>query len=71
MRTAFIFLAMVTMLADRSNTDIQIVWISVGGPDLNDPIIIRRVPHTYHYPDGAGRLELGEGTFYLDAPMPV
>ena len=45
--------------------------MDVGGPDLDDPIIIRRVPHTYHYSDGAGRLELGEGTFYLDAPMPM
>ena len=27
--------------------------------------------HTHHYLDGAGRLELGEGTFYLDAPISV
>ena len=45
--------------------------MDVGGPDLGDPIIIRRVPTTYVYPAGTGRLELGEGTFYLDAPMPV
>ena len=45
--------------------------MDVGGPDLDDPIIIRRVPTTYAYPAGTGRLELGEGTFYLDAPMPV
>lgn len=45
--------------------------MDVGGPDLDDPIIIRRVPTTYVYPAGIGRLELGEGTFYLDAPLPV
>ena len=45
--------------------------MDVGGPDLDDPIIIRRVPATYVYPAGTGRLELGEGTFYLDAPLPV
>ena len=43
----------------------------VGGPDLDDPIIIRRVPTTYVCPVGTAQLELGEGTFYLDAPMPV
>ena len=43
--------------------------MDVGGPDLDDPIIIRRVPTTYVYPAGIGRLELGEGTFYLDAPL--
>ena len=45
--------------------------MDVGGPDLNDPVIIRRVPTTYFYPAGTGRLDLGEGTFYLDAPMSV
>ena len=45
--------------------------MDVGGPDLDDPIIIRRVPTTYVYPDGTGRLTLGEGTFELDAPLPV
>lgn len=45
--------------------------MDVGGPDLDDPIIIRRVPTTYVYPAGTGRLTLGEGTFELDAPLPV
>ena len=45
--------------------------MDVGGPDLDDPVIIRRVPTTYVYPAGTGRLELGEGTFYLEAPIPV
>lgn len=43
----------------------------VGGPALDDPIIIRRVPTTYVYQSGTGRLTLGEGTFELDAPLPV
>ena len=45
--------------------------MDVGGPDLNDPVIIRRVPTTYFYPAGTGRLDLGEDTIYLDAPMSV
>ncbi|MDE0300718.1 MAG: hypothetical protein OXN17_18935 [Candidatus Poribacteria bacterium] len=45
--------------------------MDVGGPDLDDPVIIRRVPTTYVYPAGTGRLELDEGTFYLDAPLPI
>ena len=45
--------------------------MDVGGPDLDDPVIIRRAPTTYVYPAGTGRLDLGEGTFYLDAPMSV
>ena len=48
-----------------------IVWIPVGGPDLDDPIITRRVPHTYHYPDGTGCLTLRENSFYMEAPMPL
>lgn len=43
--------------------------MDVGGPDLDDPIIIRRVPTTYAYPAGTGRLELGEGTFNMEAPL--
>ena len=38
MRTAFIFLVMMTMLADRSNADIQIFWIPVGGGEVNDRV---------------------------------
>ncbi|MDE0041181.1 MAG: hypothetical protein OXT74_04045 [Candidatus Poribacteria bacterium] len=45
--------------------------MDVGGPDLDDPIIIRRVPTTYIYPAGTGTLTLGEDTFELDAPLPV
>ena len=33
MRTAFIFLVMMTVLADQSDADIQIVWIPVGGAE--------------------------------------
>ena len=43
----------------------------VGGPHLNDPIINRRVRHTYHYQEGVGCLDLGKGSFYLNAPLPV
>ena len=45
--------------------------MDVGGPNLDDPIIIRRVPTTYVYPDGTGTLTLGEDTFEFDAPLPV
>ena len=38
MRTAFIFLVMMTVLADQSNADIQIVWIPVGGAEVNDRV---------------------------------
>ena len=44
--------------------------MDVGGPDLDDdPVIIRRAPTTYVYPAGTGRLDLGEDTIYLDAPI--
>ena len=39
-RTAFIFLVMMTMLADQSNADIQVVWIPVGGAEVNDGVYI-------------------------------
>ena len=40
MRTAFIFLVMMTVLADQSNADIQIVWIPVGDAEVNDGVYI-------------------------------
>ncbi|MDE0040897.1 MAG: hypothetical protein OXT74_02585 [Candidatus Poribacteria bacterium] len=43
----------------------------LGGDQIGDPVIIRRVPHTYYYPEGAGSLILTEDTVYMDAPMPL
>ncbi len=37
-RTAFIFLVMMTMLADQSNADIQTIWIPVGGAEVNNRV---------------------------------
>ena len=45
--------------------------MDLGGDHIDDPVIIRRVPHTYYYPDGAGRLILREDTVYMEAPMPL
>ena len=45
--------------------------MDLGGDHIDDPVIIRRVPHTYYYPEGAGSLILTEDTVYMDAPMPL
>ena len=45
--------------------------MDVGGDHIDDPLIIRRVPHTYHYPDGTGCLISRENLFYMEAPMPL
>ena len=45
--------------------------MDLGGDHIDDPVIIRRVPHTYYYPEGAGSLILREDTFYMEAPMPL
>lgn len=43
----------------------------LGGDHIDDPVIIRRVPHTYYYPQGAGSLVITEDTLHMDAPMPL
>lgn len=44
--------------------------MDVGGDHINNPLIIRFVPHTYYYPEGTGRLILGaDGYFFMEAPM--
>ena len=45
--------------------------MDLGGDHIDDPVIIRRVPHTYYYPEGAGSLILREDTFYMEVPMPL
>ena len=45
--------------------------MDVGGPNLDDPIIIRYTPHTYEYPEYTGSLILGDEDFELYIELPI
>ena len=45
------------------------ILTDIGGPDLDDPVIIRRVSHTFHYPSGIGSLVFDGSSIVMDAPM--